>query len=452
MPAGANRDRSVVPFDPNRAASPRRHSPVGVSPTAAPPRSRKSVEMPPQRPHPSRSRPKVAQPGQSLSEQHPSRKGSPATKKKLPIAAFIQGMRLVILGVGVWAIAGTALSMWNPSTRPQSTDSAVEETQLGAAQAQGVSPHAANFFASAVEPRREMTELNARMSPLLRDFVDLTPGVFLLDLDTGDYFSLNGEATFSAASMIKVPVLVAFLQEVDAGNVSLDEILTLQQGDLASGSGEMQYAGVGTQYTALETATNMIIISDNTATNMVIRRLGGIEVLNQRFREWGLQQTQIRNLLPDLEGTNTTSPKELSSLLARVSGGDLLSMKSRDRMLDIMRRTVNNSLLPASLGTGATISHKTGDIGSAIGDTGLVDLPNGKRYAITAIVKRPHNDDRAYDLIVQMAAAAYDDLIQPGTSGTVPTAPSANSYPDAPPVDAVAPETAPAAPPPGVTP
>jgi beta-lactamase class A len=258
-----------------------------------------------------------------------------------------------------------------------------------------------------------MTALSSKILPLTKDLKDLTPGVFLTDLDSGDYFSLNGASTFSAASMIKVPILVAFFQDIDAGKIRLDEELTMQEKDVATGSGDMQYATVGSKYSALEVATNMIVISDNTATNMLLRRLGGIEAVNQRFKQWGLQQTLIRNVLPDLQGTNTTSPKELSTLMAMLSQGELLSMKSRDRALEIMRQTVTDTLLPTSLRPGATISHKTGDIGSLVGDTGLIDMPTGRRYAITTMVKRPHNDDRAQELIRQIAAVVYDDLAQP---------------------------------------
>jgi beta-lactamase class A len=187
----------------------------------------------------------------------------------------------------------------------------------------------------------------------------------------------------------------------------------MQQNDIATGSGDMQYLPVGSEFTALETATNMIVISDNTATNMILQRLGGIEAVNQRFKEWGLEQTTVRNVLPDLEGTNTTSPKELAAVMSLLSQGELLSMKSRDRAIAIMQGTLTDTLLPTSLGAGATIAHKTGDIGSLVGDTGLIDMPSGKRYAITAMVKRPHNDDRAQELIRQIAATVYDYLDQP---------------------------------------
>jgi beta-lactamase class A len=172
----------------------------------------------------------------------------------------------------------------------------------------------------------------------------------------------------------------------------------------------MQFSAPGTKYSTLDVATNMIVTSDNTATNMIIRRLGGMEKLNQRFKQWGLQQTTIRNRLPDLTGTNTVTPKELTTLLTAVSQGQLISMASRDRALAIMRLTETDTLLPSAMGAGATISHKTGDIKSMVGDTGVIDMPSGKRYVVTTLMKRPDNDSRAQDLIRQIAGTIYQYL------------------------------------------
>jgi beta-lactamase class A len=213
--------------------------------------------------------------------------------------------------------------------------------------------------------------------------------------------------------------LVAFFQEVDQGKIRLDEMLTMEQQAIAGGSGDMQYKKIGTQFSALEVATKMMTISDNTATNMLITRLGGIEALNQRFRTWGLTTTFIRNPLPDLSGTNTTSPKELGNLMGMVSKGNLLSMPSRDRLLEIMRRTVRDTLLPSGLGAGATIAHKTGDIAPMLADTGLIDLPTGKRYIVAVMVQRPNNDTQAEKLIGSISRAAYQQFSQNGT-GTIP--------------------------------
>jgi beta-lactamase class A len=270
--------------------------------------------------------------------------------------------------------------------------------------------------------------------------------VFLVDLDTGAYLDLNGASTLPSASLIKVPVLVAFFQDVDAGKIRLDEQLTMRPEMIGTGSGDMQFQAPGTKFTALQTATQMITISDNTATNMLIARLGGPAALNQRFQSWGLTSTVIRTPLPDLQGTNTTSPKELVSLMALVNQGELMSLRSRDRLLDIMRHTVTNSLLPQGLGEGATIAHKTGDIGSLLGDVGIIDMPSGKRYILAAMVKRPFNDYRAQELIRQISRAAYKTLSQPvAVPGSIP-AQLAPSQPGNQPPAAIGPDTRPAAP------
>ena len=270
---------------------------------------------------------------------------------------------------------------------------------------------------SGLKLSQEIKPLKTAVQQLAAKNAGLTPGVFFVDLDTGAYVELNGSSTFAAASMIKFPVIVAFFQDVDAGKIRLDEMLSVEPKLIGGGSGEMQYQPPGTKFTALDTATKMITISDNTATNMLIARMGGAAALNQRFRSWGLTATQIRNALPDLPGTNTTSPKDLANLMALVNQGDLMSIRSRDRLLDIMRRTTINTLLPPGLGLGATIAHKTGDIGTLVGDVGLVDMPSGKRYIAVTMVKRPYNDSRAQELIRQISRVVYQQFNQNQESG-----------------------------------
>jgi beta-lactamase class A len=218
---------------------------------------------------------------------------------------------------------------------------------------------------------------------------------------------------------------------VDAGKIRLDETLVASKDVIASGSGDMQYLGVNKTYTALETATKMNIISDNTATNMLIKRMGGKEALNQRFQAWGLTSTVINNPLPDLEGTNTTSPRDLVTILGKINQGELLSLRSRDRLLDIMQETRTRTLLPQGIEKSADIAHKTGDIGSMLGDAGIVDMPNGKRYLGAVMVKRPHNDSNARTLIQQMSRTAYQHFkwyqVKPAAPKPQPTTQSSPS-------------------------
>lgn len=350
------------------------------------------------------------------------RRSSRKTRLKPMAKTILYVLRLLIVGVGMGAIVGTVLSVLDPANRISPTappsNSNVVRSQPQPAQI----PPAAT---SSLYLSQEITPLKNAVQNLAATNPNLTPGVFLVDLDTGNYVDVNGSTSFPAASTIKVPILIAFFQDVDAGKIRLDEMLTMQQDMIAGGSGTLQYKPEGTQYAALDVVTRMITISDNTATNMLIARLGGIDALNQRFRSWGLTTTVIRNQLPDLQGTNTTSPKELGNLMAIVSQGNLVSIPSRDLMLDILRRTQRDTLLPSGLGTGARVYHKTGDIGTMLADAGLIVVPTGKRYIASVMVQRPENDPRAEKLISSISRAAYQEfsqnaVIPNSTTGTVP--------------------------------
>ncbi|MEB3211474.1 MAG: serine hydrolase, partial [Leptolyngbyaceae bacterium] len=315
-------------------------------------------------------------------------------KPKKPTPAYVYVVRLLILGVGIGVISGTTISFFNPippdqSVGQMSQSAPGDESASNGAAVAGASPtvlaNSSQSLATPLQLGQEMTSLLSSLQSLSADYSGLTPGIFLYDLNTTNYLSLNGEQTFSSASTIKVPILVALFQDVEAGRLSLDETWTMEEYDVATGSGDMQYDPVGTQYSALTVATKMIIISDNTATNILVRKLGGANALNQRFQSWGLTSTVIRNPLPDLDGTNTTSPKDLSTLMKLVSDGELLPIQFRDQMLRIMERTKTRTLLPQGIGPEAQIAHKTGDIGLMVGDVGLIDMPSGKRYALTVL-------------------------------------------------------------------
>ncbi len=352
------------------------------------------------------------------------------------MAPFLYALRLLILGVGLGVIAGTVLSVWDPTGRYMGLGPAGETALPTETTPQ---PEASPAILPALDLGQEMTALKQQVQTLASSQPDLTPGVFLVDLDTNAYVDLNGSMVFPAASMIKVPILVAFFQDVDAGKIRLDEELALTEDVIAEGSGDLQYQPIGSKYSALETATLMIVISDNTATNMLIKRMGGQQALNQRFQDWGLPNTVINAPLADLTGTNTTTPKDLVSLMALVNRGDLVSLRSRDRLLEIMRRTETNTLLPQGLGPGATIAHKTGDIASTVGDVGLIDLPDGKRYLAAVVMKRPDNDDRAQELIRQISKVSYTAFTQatPPPSAPAPAAqPAPSPNPTAPPATA----------------
>ncbi|NEQ35439.1 MAG: serine hydrolase [Okeania sp. SIO3I5] len=349
---------------------------------------------------------KRAEKAQAISQSLPTKK-SPVTSRQNSRSSslLLYATRMFILGVGIAVIAGTVLSILKPGSSynpiSQAADSEVETDR------EWKSP---SIVPLAVQQTREIAALKTELDTVIAKYPKLTPGVFLIDVDTGAYVDINGDTTVAAASTIKLPILVAFFQAVDRGRIKLDDMLTMEESHVAEGSGDMQFRKPGRKYTALQTARKMIAISDNTATNMLVEALGGADVLNQLFQSWGLKNTVINDRLPDLSGTNTTSPKDLIDLISQVNQGGLVSLKSRDRLFGIMERTQNNSLLPRGVGKGSVVAHKTGNLKSVLADVGMIDLLNGKRYLLAVLVKRPDNDQDAVDLIRGVSKKTYQYL------------------------------------------
>jgi beta-lactamase class A len=343
-----------------------------------------------------------------------SRQGSPRQRLPKPPLPVLYLIRLVILGVGVAAIAGTLLSILSPSN-------VASPSREGGATATPATPTPGRALVGGrgattiadLQPTSELTRLKAQLEQLVTLTPGLTPALYALDLDSGRYVDLEGSKAVAAASTIKVPILIAFLQQVDAGNIALNQALALQESHMAGGSGTLANDAVGSEYTALDVATRMIVSSDNTATNMLMEALGGPETLNQQFLSWGLESTALRNPLPDLDGTNTISTRDLALLMALVDQGGLLSPRSRDRLFSIMQRTINRSLIPFSLTDGSIVANKTGDIALALGDVALVDTPKGQRYVLALMVQRPNNDGRASELIRRLTETTHTELNQP---------------------------------------
>ncbi|AFY96398.1 serine hydrolase [Chamaesiphon minutus] len=362
-----------------------------------------------------RSPPKSRQ--QNRSRSHSQRQqvqqlNSPQEREcRQSVSIFIHLVRLSICGLGASTIAGTTISILNP---PQ--------------QAAKIEPHVLPPTLPQIEDIKIthiIPALDRRLQATLNRSDKIDPSYLFVDLNSGEYTQLGADRVLPAASTIKLPILIALFQDVDAQKVQLEEKLTIDKNSIAGGSGDLQAQKPGTQVSILVAATKMMTISDNTATNLIINRLGGATKLNQRFRNWGLKVTTINRPLPDLEGKNTTTPRELARTMMAIDpptrsphGGKLLSDSSTSQILSIMSNTIGNTMLPKGLGAGAKIAHKTGDIGSTIADVGAIELPSGKKYLAAVIAKRPYNDPDGPALVRSMSKIVYEQFSRPLPTAT----------------------------------
>lgn len=343
------------------------------------------------------------------------------------MAPLLLVLRLLVMGVGLGVIAGTSLRLLAPKLAlgaSSQTPRSEPEPGFGTAAARSA---AAGADLGRFEPRTELTALSQRWQQLAAVHKDLTAAGFLLVLDDGRFAQLQSDLPLPAASSIKTPILLLALEALDAGQLRWSEPLAMTKEVVGGGAGWMASRPVGTRFPVFEAATEMIRVSDNTATNLLIKRLGGKQLVNQRFAAQGLTATVVNNWLPDLQGTNTTSARDLARAIALVDTGDKLSIRGRDLFREILGTSRTNTLIPLGLlqglgrdaadpdaelrAFGITAYNKTGDIGIAYADGALVQLPTGQRAVLAFMVKGPFNDPRSTDLIRAMAAEVSKTLV-----------------------------------------
>lgn len=256
----------------------------------------------------------------------------------------------------------------------------------------------------------EMVGVENTIKAIAAEYPNVHGSVFAWDYETGKYVSYNSDETFPAASIIKLPVLLQLFRSMEFGQRTIDEKMTLTDYYRAEGSGDLQFQKEGNQYSLDALARKMIEISDNSSTNMLMSSIGGMDDVNRAVRAWGLNHTQVNNWLPDMKGTNYTTTSDLARMLYNIENEEFLSVESRDKILDYMGHVKNNRLLVAGLGAGAKCWHKTGDIGHMLGDAGIVTTPDGHKYVVAIMAKRPYNHPHGKEFVVRASSAIYSAM------------------------------------------
>lgn len=257
----------------------------------------------------------------------------------------------------------------------------------------------------------EIKALRLQLNSLMRQYPMIKPAIYVWEYENGTYVDINGDKLYSAASIIKLPVLVRLFKSIEAGQLTIYDEMPLTNYYKSGGSGSLQYAQTGRKYTIDQLAKTMIQDSDNTSTNMIMSKIGGMDDVNIGLRDWGISTTYVRTWLPDLGGTNKTTAKDIAKILYNLDNPGFLNINSREYIIDYLSHVKNNRLIAAGLGDGALFIHKTGDIGTMLGDAGIVYAQNGKKYIVVILANRPHNAPQGKDFIVKASELIYKSIV-----------------------------------------
>lgn len=250
-------------------------------------------------------------------------------------------------------------------------------------------------------------------------------GLAVKDLKTGKTFFLNEREVFPQASSIKIAILLEVFKQALEGKLDLGELLAVDEGRKVGGSGVLNLLGrPSLSLSVRDTAVLMVVLSDNTATNLLIDKVG-MEAVNTRMARLGLRGTKLRRKMMDLaaasEGReNISTPLEMMTLLEKIWKGDALAEPFRKEMLDILA-IPKDSPIRDGVPEGIDVAEKPGGLEAVRCDSGIVMLP-GRPYVIcvmTTYLKRDSDGDPAIARISRLAYEHFSRLERSSEYGRI---------------------------------
>jgi len=215
--------------------------------------------------------------------------------------------------------------------------------------------------------------------------LDGVMGIAIEDLTTGDHFFLHENEVFAQASSIKITVLANLYLQAQQGKLKLNDLYTVQQSDLVPDSDIMNGLTPGvTRVTLRDLATMMVAVSDNSATNVLIDKVG-MQNVNALLDSLGLTHTRLRRKMMDLEAAkqgreNISTPREMMQLLDAIYHGKVLNKESTTDFFKMLS-TGKASFIPRDLPPDLKVANKPGELEAVRNDSGIVFV-EGRPYVI----------------------------------------------------------------------
>lgn len=219
-------------------------------------------------------------------------------------------------------------------------------------------------------------------------------GIAALDLTTGESVSIQGNTPFPMASTVKVAVAALYLAQVDHGRRSLDDTINGQS--------------------ARSLMQRMLVHSDNRATDILLKDLGGPQAVHEWLLQNGISNLRVDRTIAQLLGDkrdlwdsrDSSTPKAMVDLLRRIYRAELIKPESRNYLLDLMAQcATGKNRIKALLPFGTPVEHKTGTLNGLTDDVGFITMPNGHRIAVAIFARGGANRPRT---IAETARAIYD--------------------------------------------
>lgn len=243
------------------------------------------------------------------------------------------------------------------------------------------------------------------------------------DLVTGEEILINERETFHAASTMKTPVLIELCRQVVAGKFSLADSVIVNNEfksivdssvytlDKQDDSEQELYNHMGEKRSISSLAYDMIIASSNLATNMMIELVDARNV-TQTMRTLGAKDIQVLRGVEDSKAfqnglNNTTTAYDLMVIFEKIAKGEAVNAEASQIMIDILLDQKFNEIIPAKLPKDVKVAHKTGNIKGVNHDSGIIFLPDGRKYILVLLSKEATDEKAAIEAMASVSEMIY---------------------------------------------
>ncbi|WP_149239581.1 serine hydrolase [Dyadobacter sp. 32] len=241
---------------------------------------------------------------------------------------------------------------------------------------------------------------------------------------SGKTVFINEREFFHAASTMKTPVMIEVFKQANAGKFSLTDSVTLKNEfksivdgslfrlDSLVDSELVLYKRIGKKMVIRDLVYEMITVSSNFATNMLIDLVGAGNV-TQSMRELGAKDMKVLRGVEDTKAfekglNNTTTAYDLMLIFAKMAQGEIVNQKASKAMIEILLDQKFGTVIPAKLPADVKVAHKTGAFGKVRHDSGIVYLPNGRHYSIVILSRDWEDEKETLELLSDVSKMIYD--------------------------------------------
>jgi len=243
------------------------------------------------------------------------------------------------------------------------------------------------------------------------------------DLQTGKTLFINEKENFHAASTIKTPVMIEVFKQAKAGKFKLSDSILVKNEfksivdgspysmDIADDSGDGMYKMIGKKMTIYDLTYQMIIVSSNLATNILIDLVDARNA-NESMRKLGTKDIQVLRGVEDQKAfekglNNTTTAYDLMLIFEKIAQNKVIDKRSCEEMRKILFDQKFNEIIPDKLPKTVKVAHKTGSIIGVQHDSGIVYLPDGRKYVLVLLSKKLKSADAGVKILAEVSEAIY---------------------------------------------